>query len=297
MKGHLLALVTILVWGTTYIATKVLMGTFSPVEVLILRFLIAYLFLWIIHPKISRPTTFRRELAFALAGLTGVAGYQFLENIALQTTDATTMAVIISTAPIITTILAAIFLKDEKIGWSTVIGLVFCLAGVYLINAGGTWHLVLSWENLVLPLICAILWGTYDVAVKFVHQVEPDDLLSTRRIFFYGLLFSGIALLCNLKDFSLHASDFSSLKNVFWLAFLGILASGACFYTWNVSEKCLGAVRTSLYLDFQPVVTMIVAYFVLGEAITIWKLLGFLACLSGLLLANFASKGTKKKLA
>lgn len=51
IKGHLSALFTIIVWGSTFVATKVLLYQFGPVEIIFLRFLLGWSFLWLIRPK------------------------------------------------------------------------------------------------------------------------------------------------------------------------------------------------------------------------------------------------------
>ena len=48
--GHLAAIFTMLIWGTTFISTKVLLEDLSPLEILVLRFVAGYIFLWIIRP-------------------------------------------------------------------------------------------------------------------------------------------------------------------------------------------------------------------------------------------------------
>ena len=49
--GHLSALITILIWGTTFISTKVLLSDFQPVEILFFRFIIGLLALFLIYPR------------------------------------------------------------------------------------------------------------------------------------------------------------------------------------------------------------------------------------------------------
>ena len=51
MKGHLSGLLTILIWGTTFISTKVLLKDFLPVEILFFRFLLGYLALWAVSRR------------------------------------------------------------------------------------------------------------------------------------------------------------------------------------------------------------------------------------------------------
>lgn len=67
--GHLLALLTIVIWATTYVSTKILLKNFQPVEILLLRFIIGFLILLLIFPKRLKVKEIKHELYFALAGL------------------------------------------------------------------------------------------------------------------------------------------------------------------------------------------------------------------------------------
>ena len=104
--GHLAALLTIFIWGTTFISTKVLLRDFQPVEILFFRFVIGLAALAAACPRRIKGTTLRQELAFASAGLSGVCLYYLLENIALTYTMASNVGVIISVAPFFTGILS-----------------------------------------------------------------------------------------------------------------------------------------------------------------------------------------------
>ena len=51
IKGHLISFFTVLIWGTTFISTKVLLEAYHPVEILFIRFVMGYLALWIACPR------------------------------------------------------------------------------------------------------------------------------------------------------------------------------------------------------------------------------------------------------
>ena len=93
--GHVLTLMTIIIWGTTFVSTKVLLEAFTPIEILFFRFTLGYLSLWAIYPRKGTYGTLRQELLFAAAGLCGVTLYFLLENIALTYTFASNVGVII----------------------------------------------------------------------------------------------------------------------------------------------------------------------------------------------------------
>lgn len=104
--GHLAALLTILIWGTTFISTKVLLRSFSPVEILFIRFTIGYLSLLAFFPKFLPFRNLRHELYCAGAGLSGVTLYFLVENIALTHTLASNVGIMVSAAPLFTALLA-----------------------------------------------------------------------------------------------------------------------------------------------------------------------------------------------
>ena len=112
--GHLAALITILVWGVTYIATKVLLTDFKPIEILFISFVIGTVVLFIVHPKITKLVSLKQGLIFAAAGLSGICLYYLLENIALTYTFASNVSVISTIAPFMTAIVAKFFLGIKK---------------------------------------------------------------------------------------------------------------------------------------------------------------------------------------
>ena len=105
--GHLAALLTIVIWGTTFISTKILLVDFKPVEILFFRFVMGFVILLAISPKRLKTKSRKEELTFVLAGLCGICLYYLLENIALTYTLASNVGVIISVAPFFTAIAIA----------------------------------------------------------------------------------------------------------------------------------------------------------------------------------------------
>ena len=157
--GHLSALVTILIWGTTFISTKVLLVAFEPVEILFIRFVLGLIALVIVCPHRLRGTTPRQELTFAAAGLCGVCLYYLLENIALTYTLASNVGVILSVAPFFTALLSHIvFRGEEKLRPSFFGGFVLAMAGIALISFNGS-ALALNPLGDLLALLAALVWA------------------------------------------------------------------------------------------------------------------------------------------
>mgnify|MGYP001623044063 FL=1 len=289
--GHLSALLTILIWGTTFISTKVLLVDFQPVEILFFRFVMGLLALLIVYPHRMKGTTRKQELTFVVAGLCGVCLYYLLENIALTYTMASNVGVIISVAPFFTAILSHLFLKqDEKLRANFFIGFVVAMAGIALISFNGS-TLQLNPVGDLLALLAAFLWACYSILTRKISSFGYNTILTTRRVFFYGILFMIPALF--LFDFKLDLSRFANMTYLLNILFLGLGASALCFVTWNFAVKLLGAVKTSIYIYLVPVITVAASVLILHEPFTWMTGMGTVLTLAGLLLSE--SKIFKKE--
>ena len=289
--GHLAALLTILIWGTTFISTKILLTDFQPVEILFFRFVMGFAALLLVYPHRLRGTTWRQEATFAAAGLCGVCLYYLLENIALTCTMASNVGVIISVAPFFTAILTHLFFKgEEKLRVRFFVGFLVAMAGICLISFNGS-ALQLNPAGDLLALLAALVWAGYAVLSRKISGFGYHTILSTRRIFFYGLVFMLPALF--LFDFKWGLSRFANPVYLGNILFLGLGASALCFVTWNFAVKVLGAVKTSVYIYAVPVITVVTSILILHEKVTPLAGIGTALTLAGLLISE--SKALKKR--
>lgn len=140
----LLALLVILFWGTTFVSTKILLTRLSPVQIMLLRYLIAYAALLVIHPKFHRPEGLRQELCCIAAALCGSTLYFLAENTALSYTQASNVSLLISAAPILTSVVAHLFTRDEHLTRHAFYGFFLAMAGIFLVVFNGRFVLKLS---------------------------------------------------------------------------------------------------------------------------------------------------------
>lgn len=282
-RGHLLALFTIMVWGTTFLSTSVLLRDFTPLEILIIRMGLGIAALTVARPRRLRLKNRRHEWLFAGAGLTGVSMYFLLENYALTFTYSANCSVIISTAPFFVAIAVRLFLGGAPMGRSFYVGFAVAIAGIALLSFSGQ-ALNLNPLGDLLCLLAAMCWGAYSVFLKKIETYGYDTLLVTRRIFLYGLLF----LLPSLAFTPVRFDVGALLKpvNLLNLLYLGLCASALCFVTWNVAVSRLGAVRTSVYIYLSPVVTIVASWLLLGDPVLPMALLGAALTLVGLVLSQ-----------
>lgn len=284
VSGHIAALITIIIWGTTFVSTKILLRTFAPIEILFFRFIIGFVTLILVYPHRLRVKQKKHEIYFMFAGLSGVTLYFLFENIALTYTLASNVGVIISISPFFTAILAHYFVNGENLKKNFCIGFFSAILGIILISFNGSSVLKLNPMGDILAVFASVLWAIYSILTKKIGTFGYNIIQTTRRIFFYGVLFMIPVLF--LFDFNLNISSWFNTLVLLNIGYLGFGASALCFVTWNFSVKVLGAVKTSVYIYLVPVITVITSVIVLKESITVISLAGTILTLIGLIISE-----------
>lgn len=296
--GLFLAVITIIVWGITFVSTKYLLRNFSPLEILFVRFIIAYCGLWIMKPQFLKLENRKDNIWFFLAGLTGITGYQFAENAAISFTTASNVSIIVSICPLFAAIISQIFLKEKHVTLFFVIGFLMAISGVAMVSLNGNGNLHFNPKGDLLALCSAICWGFYSMFVSKINGMKLNKILCTRRMFFYALVCmvplvvwgmlvkeSSSSVFIN-TDAAVNISRFSDAVAWINFCFLGLGASAFCFVAWNVACNTLGTVRVTAGLYLIPVVTIVFAFMILGEKMTAMGFAGCALTIAGLIVSN-----------
>lgn len=291
VMGHIVAFMTVFIWGITFISTKLLLNDFTPLEILLFRFTLGYVALLIIYPRFIKTKGLKEELLFIAAGISGVTLYFLFENIALTYTLASNVGIITAVAPFFTAIMAHFFLKGESFKPKFFVGFSVAMLGIILITLNGNFVLKLNPTGDILAILACFFWGIYSVLMRKITTLNHNNIGATRRVFFYGIVFMIPSTF--FLDFDLNLSRFSNPINILNIVFLGLGASAICFVAWTWCVGILGAVKTSTYIYLVPVVTLVCSYFVLNENITIVALIGAILTILGLIISE---KKDKKEL-
>lgn len=292
VKGHIIAFFTILMWGTTFIGTKILLRTFEPVEILVIRFVIGYIVLLIAQPRFIK-TSVKQEGTYMLAALCGVSLYYMLENSGLMFTTAGNAGVIIAAAPFFTALLAHFISKDEPFKIRFFIGFAFALTGIAIISFNGS-KVSLNPVGDLMMLGAALSWAGYSVLLKKVNSFGHNVVVSTRKIFGWGVIF--ILPCLPFTGFDVTFAELTTPINIAMFLFLGVGACAGGFVMWNYSTKIIGPVSANFYIYLTPVVTLIASALVLDEKITPLLLLGTVLTLSGLIISEWKKSFKKNNL-
>lgn len=281
---HLLAFLTVSVWGTTFISTKVLINNgLSPAEIMFLRFAIAYVCLWAFTYKHLFARNLKDEFLFLVSGMAGGSLYFMAENTALSFSLASNVSLIVCTAPLLTAILFYLIHRNEKFQSKLVYGSILAFSGVALVVYSGGFILKINPLGDFLALMAALSWAFYSLLSRGLIN-RYSSLFVTRKVFFYGIL----TILPFLMAEPVHANVQLLLKPTVFLnlLFLSLIASMLGYISWNLATRRLGVVRVTTYIYFSPVITLITANLLLHERITLVAMIGAFLIVGGVYLAE-----------
>ena len=289
---HLVAFLVVAIWGVTFVYTKLLLiAGLTAAQIFVLRFVVAYLLLlaYSLTRKQFRlfSSVWQDELLMVALGITGGSLYFLTENSAMIYTTTTNTSLIVCLCPLIAALLIALFFRSMRLHGLQIVGTVMAAIGVIIVVLNGRFVLHLSPLGDALAFGACLCWALYSLLMIPASQ-RYDTTFITRKVFFYGLV--------SMIPYFLIYPDLPSPSVVLRpdvlanLLFLGCVASMLCFLAWNWVIKKLGAVIATNYVYFNPVTTVLFAWLILSERITIYFLIGTLLILTGMYLCNRVTK-------
>lgn len=274
-----LLLVTVIVWGSTFVATKICLAYLTPAEILTLRLLLAtpVLFGLIVLQKI-KPRFTPAEKRRLLIG-SGVFTLHFLIQITgMQYTSATNTGWIISVTPLILVILSHFILK-ERIRINDVVGVVAATAGILVLMSRGDFS-SLGWlasPGDWLVLVSAHTWAVYTIVGRDLSRSHNPI-----GVAFAFLLPATIVMTLYVGL----TSDWSRfvhlpLEPLVALLFLGIVAMGIANWWWQKGVASIGAAKAGTFLYIEPLATTLLAVPILHETVNVFTFAGGFMVLCG----------------
>jgi drug/metabolite transporter (DMT)-like permease len=284
---YLEALFAVIVWGASFIATKVALQDISPIAIVWLRFSMGVLILGIavsMRGQFSLPG--KGEWAyFSLLGFLGITFHQWLQSNGLQTSEAGTTAWIVSTTPVFMALLGWTVLK-EALSWIKTSGILLAFAGVLLVVSKGDLASVsvgkFGAPGDVLILISSVNWAVFSVLSRRGLKSYPAGLMMF-YVMSLGWLFTSILFFAQTG-----LSEITNLTSKGWFGviFLGVFCSGLAYIAWYDALQALPSAQTGAFLYIEPLVAVVVAFFVLSEPVTVVSLIGGGIILFGVWLVN-----------
>lgn len=293
LERYMMLLATVF-WAGAFIAGKFSIAEFPVFSLVFFRFLIATIIIFIIMIKVEENWKISKKdlKLFITLGVVGMIGYHVFFFLSLKYTTATNSSLIGATNPIVTTILACIFLKD-KITSKSLIGIFISLFGVMLIATGGDMNILLGFKfntGDILMIIAVFCWAAYGIlSKKALESYSPIKITS------YSFLTCVILLI----PFVIYEKPWVYLPNITvngWMSviYMAIFPSVFGYIIQQISNQKIGPTKTSLYINLVPVISMILAFFMLGESISLIKIGSGMLIIFGICI-NLFSKNKEKE--
>jgi len=287
-KVHILAILAMLFWGMSFIWSKIVFETYSPITTIFFRLIISVvtIFLIIFFFRLNEQIKKKDLKYFLLSAIFNPFLYFIGENFGLQQVSASLTSVIISTIPVLTPFIVFLFYK-ERITKLNVAGLILSFIGVLIIVLADNEQLIGNITGIAFLFLAVISAIFYTIFVKrLTRTYKPITIIAWQNLF--GVfLFLPLFLIFDLKDV-VHIIPNSN--TIFSLLMLGLLASSIAFIFFTYAIKNLGIIKTNLYTNLVPVFAFLFAFIALGEDITWFKIVGLIIVLLGIILSE-SNKG------
>ncbi|UOF92459.1 DMT family transporter [Fodinisporobacter ferrooxydans] len=290
-KSALLGLFTVsLIWGCNYIASVILLRSFSPIFTSFGRITLTSVFLIIVGlvvRKLKRPTK-KEWLLLVAVGIFGVFFNQTFYFTGLHHSSPTNASLIFALVPVCTILLERMFLK-ERLTTFKLIGVLLGFAGVVIIVGAGEGVHGISIGDIYLLLSMI----AQSIGILYTRCLTAS--MSSYAVTIYATVIGSGFMGVSAVGEHIFSTTVISHNIYLWMlmAAAGVLSQGVAGFLWNKGVSVVGAGTSSMFLNIPPFVTLILSSLVLGEKIQMTQILGGFFVLLGVFVANQKMKPKK----
>ena len=291
ISTYLLLTCSMLFWGTSYVFTSIVLKSLDPISIIFFRLIISAVMLWIIIVLFFRKekvplSTFKW---IALLAFFEPFIYFIGETYGLQRVSPVVTSLIVATIPVFTAIVMQCFFH-VKLSWINFLGIFISLSGLVLMIIGKNMEIDVDPLGLLFLLIAVLSAVCYGILLnklaKNIHSVWLIAGQNTFGILYFLPLFF---ILGQAPDFN-HTStiSFLSVQTEMWLSIviLSVFSSSLAFIFYSMSVRKIGVARSNVFTNLIPIFTASTSFILLGEHLTILKLIGILVVILGLILTQ-----------
>ena len=286
--SYLSILGALVIWSSSFVAIKIAYETFPPITLGAVRFVVATLILGALTllPK-NRIRLEKKDIGtVALSGLMGITLYAVLQNIAMQWTSASSATLIIASYPAITLLLESLIYK-VKMNLFKIIGILIAIAGVVILSyVRADTRQQGELLGVLLLLVAGIAWAFYNFLTKKVVNRYPSISLLFYQTLFGAIFMAPLALFERGDWAAPTALTFSMML------FLGLFCSVLAFLLYNNGLKKLPASSVTSMLNLVPIFGVFFSWVLLGEQVTLRKVIGGVVIIAGVMISARQSKQT-----
>ncbi len=282
---------TVIFWGSSFVATKIALREMTPAVIAFLRFamgVVVFLVILLRRAEINRFTL--RELpSLSVLGIVGITFHQMLQANGLQTASASVTSWIVATIPVFVALLGWIFLRE---GMTTprAVGIVLSALGVLIVVGNGDFNSLIDGgfgtpgDRLI--AVSAVNWAAFIVINKHIFNKDANTQSSVGRMFAIMTIGWIFLIPWAITDGGLRGLHNVSIQGWLALTFLGVVCSGAAYFLWFRALEQIDATQAGVFLYLEPIVTVVLAGMILGEPISAAIIVGGAVILLGVWLVN-----------
>jgi drug/metabolite transporter (DMT)-like permease len=277
-------LMVAVIWAINFSVVKYSARTMGPLAFTGLRVCLAALVLVAITWIFSEPLPPRKDLVKLLGlGMIGNGIYQILFVVGLTQIKVATAVLIVASAPACIAIISR-FRRAERLGSRSIAGIFLSIAGVGMVILDNTAAASgrTTFFGILFMLVAVLCWSIFTVGLQpLTQRVHPWHISAVTMV--------GGAIPCIFATpLAISRVEWNTLPIKLWMGLLySILISVViAYYFWFRGIRVIGATRTSVYANLQPVVAIAVAWVMLHETPTMWQGIGAGTIMSGVLLAR-----------
>lgn len=284
---YFLVILAMIFWGFSFVTFKIANESFRPITIVFFRLFVSIFFLFGFALLFKRLNRIKRkdQKWFLLMALVEPFFYFLGEAYGLTMVTATIGAVIISTIPLIVPF-GAYYLYKEKLTPMNYLGLVISFGGVLLVVLNKSGGLAANPLGILLMFVAVLSAVSYTLVVKRLADDYTPITITAYQSFYGLLMFIPLFLIFEIPHLDYSQVSTSSLLAV---VYLGVFGSGICFVFMTIGIRELGAAKSNIFANLIPVVTAILSFFLLKEAMPLLKILGIFIVILGLLLSQISS--------
>ena len=271
----------LILWGSSFVAIKFAYTMYSPLPLAVVRFIVATVILGglTLLPK-NRVKLQKKDIfTVAICGFTGIMLYAVLQNIAMQWTSASSATLIIASYPIITLLMESI-IYQKKLSAIKIVAILIAIVGVVILSyVKSEARVEGELFGIILFIIAGIGWAVYNFMMKRVVNHYPPITLQ-----FYTTLFGTIFLL-PLALFERAQWQQPTLLSFSMMMFLGVFCSVVAYLLYNRGLTTMAPSTVTSMLTLMPLIGVFFSWLLLGEQVTLRKIIGGAIVIFGVMLS------------
>ena len=282
-------------WGSSFVLTKHLLIDFNPIIVNFLRCVIASL-IFVVFCVIAYKKRFiiaKKDLKYFI----GLAFFEpfiyfIFETYSLKFCDASVVSVIIATIPLFVALMAVLIFK-EKLSKLNFFGVFLSISGIVVMLFPSFTHADFKLFGIFLAFGAVFSTIGYNYFLRKIPTTYSPIIIITWQNILGMIAFLPLVFVvndCNSIVFQYNA--LCDMQNLSFLMILSIFCSTIAFILYVSAMRTLGLARANIFVNLIPVMTVIIAFYILKEDITIYKVIGIFTVISGIFLVQYKRKSS-----